>query len=58
MNPITETTSEAPSFVLVGSKGLWAADCLVPGCLWSTTAPTPETADRSATRHAWEVHGR
>jgi hypothetical protein len=49
---------EVPAWVLVGSKGLWAADCLVPGCLWTTTAPSPEAADSTAGQHAWEVHQR
>jgi hypothetical protein len=44
-----------PPFVLVGSQGLWAADCLVPGCLWTCTTSTAEAADRQAIDHAtWD----
>lgn len=43
----------APSWVLVGSEGLWGAECLTPGCLWVTTRPTPETADAAALEHSW-----
>jgi hypothetical protein len=42
----------APAWVLVGSEGLWGAECLTPGCLWVTTRPTPETADAAALAHA------
>jgi hypothetical protein len=58
MTPGRFTSGEVPSFVLVGSAGLWAADCLVPGCLWTTTGPTPETTDSAALCHAQEVHAR
>lgn len=51
MNPTLQDLP-APSWVLVGSAGLWGAECLTPGCLWTATTPTPETADRAATRHA------
>jgi hypothetical protein len=42
-----------PSWVLVGSEGLWGAECLTPGCLWVATRPTPETADTAALEHSW-----
>ncbi len=46
-----------PGWVLVGSAGLWAADCLSPGCLWSITTSTPEAADHAAETHtAIHVH--
>ena len=48
--------TDYPTWVLVGSHGLWAADCLVPGCLWTTTGPTAEATDTTAGRHALEVH--
>jgi hypothetical protein len=50
------TKTDSPTWVLVGSTGLWAADCLVPGCLWTTTGPTPESTDGTAQRHALEEH--
>jgi len=43
-------------FALVGSAGLWAADCLSPGCLWSTTASDPDNADRLAFSHVAADH--
>ena len=48
--------SERPTWLLIGSRGLWAADCLVPGCLWTVTASTPEAADDAATTHAETEH--
>lgn len=45
-----------PSWLLTGSHGLWAADCIVPGCLWTTTASTPEAADAVALDHAETTH--
>ena len=47
--------SEA-TWLLVGSAGLWAADCIVPGCLWTHQAGTPEAADTVAVRHAETDH--
>ena len=40
-----------PGWVLVGSAGMWAADCLSPGCLWSITTSTAEAADTAAETH-------
>ena len=40
-----------PGWVLVGSAGLWAADCLSTGCLWTITTSTPEAADAAAETH-------
>jgi hypothetical protein len=48
---ITEVATELPSWVLVGSEGLWGAECLTPGCLWVVTRPTAETADCAALEH-------
>jgi hypothetical protein len=46
---------EWPLFVLVGSHGPWAADCLVPGCLRTVTTSTAEAADRLAIEHtSWD----
>ncbi|GAA3624660.1 hypothetical protein GCM10022223_47170 [Kineosporia mesophila] len=46
----------ASPFVLVGSAGMWAADCLSPGCLWTTTTSDPECADQQALSHTTHVH--
>jgi len=51
-----ESTGLAPTWLLVGSHGLWAADCIVPGCLWTATTSTPDAADAAALDHAQEVH--
>jgi hypothetical protein len=45
-----------PTWLLTGSHGLWAADCLVPGCIWTTTASTAEAADAVAVDHAQACH--
>jgi hypothetical protein len=45
-----------PTWLLTGSHGLWAADCIVPGCIWTTTASTPEAADAVAVDHAQTCH--
>lgn len=34
----------------------WAADCLAPGCLWTTTADAPEDADDAALDHTTHEH--
>ena len=46
----------AQPWLLVGSPGLYAADCLVPGCLWTTTTSDPEAADRAALNHTTRDH--
>lgn len=48
----------APAWVLVGSEGLWGAECLTPGCLWVITRPTPETADAAAREHSVSCHAK
>jgi hypothetical protein len=45
-----------PTWLLTGSDGMWVADCLVPGCLWTTTASGPEAVDAAAITHAVTVH--
>ena len=45
-----------PTWLLTGSDGMWAADCLVPGCLWTTTASGPEAVDAAAITHAATAH--
>lgn len=45
-----------PTWVLTGSDGMWAADCLVPGCLWTTTASGPEAVDAAALTHTVTAH--
>ena len=45
-----------PAWVLVGSAGLWAADCLTAGCGWTATTPTSDTAATAATRHTNQHH--
>ncbi|MFI7585920.1 hypothetical protein ACIB24_02455 [Spongisporangium articulatum] len=52
----TGTRLSSPGWVLVGSTGLWAADCLRPGCLWTVTTSTPEAADTAAQRHDFTDH--
>ena len=52
----TGTHLTSPGWVLVGSAGLWAADCLRPGCLWTTCASTPEAADIAAQLHDHVQH--
>ncbi len=46
----------AQPWLLLGSAGLFAADCLVPGCLWSCTTSNPEAADTQAFTHARHEH--
>ena len=41
----------AAMWVLVGSAGLWCADCLLPGCGWTTTTGTNDAASTAATLH-------
>ena len=41
---------------LDGEGTCWAADCLAPGCLWTVTTGTPDTADEAAAEHAIRVH--
>ena len=43
--------------LLTGSYGLWAASCLVPGCLWTFTSSAAEVADREALHHNANAHG-
>jgi hypothetical protein len=43
-------------WLLVGATGLWAADCLAPGCLWTVTTSTPEAADDAAYEHTAVDH--
>jgi hypothetical protein len=38
-------------WVLLGSAGLWCADCLVPGCGWTTTTARSDTATTAAVLH-------
>jgi hypothetical protein len=45
-----------PGWVLLGSEGLWAADCLSRGCHWSTTSSSPEAADTAALEHVDTWH--
>jgi hypothetical protein len=45
-----------PVWVLTGSQGMWAADCLVSGCLWTTTASGSEAADAAALTHTATQH--
>lgn len=56
MNSLDLDAGFFPTWLLVGAAGLWAADCLVPGCLWSMTTPTPESADAAAICHAETEH--
>ena len=45
-----------PTWLLTGSDGMWAADCLVPGCLWTATASGPEAVDAAAITHTATDH--
>jgi hypothetical protein len=45
-----------PTWLLTGSEGMWAADCLVPGCLWTATASGPEAVDAAAVTHSVAAH--
>ncbi len=38
-------------WLLVGSEGLWCADCLIPGCGWTTTTTSSDTATTAAVLH-------
>ena len=49
-------TGPEPPWLLTGSRGLWAALCLVPGCLWTSTASTPDAVDTAATDHTTTCH--
>ncbi|GLY13993.1 hypothetical protein LWF15_02965 [Kineosporia rhizophila] len=58
---MSRRTADRPAqpWLLVGSAGMFAADCMIPGCLWTCTTSNPESADRQAFSHAshehWEV---
>jgi hypothetical protein len=45
------TCESTGRWLLVGSAGLWCADCLVPGCGWTTTTASSETATTAAVLH-------
>jgi hypothetical protein len=45
-----------PTWLLTGSEGMWAADCIVSGCLWTITTSDAETADAAAITHALTEH--
>jgi hypothetical protein len=50
-----QTTSQmtgAAAWLLVGSEGLWAADCLVPGCGWTVTTGACDAALTAGLSHA------
>jgi hypothetical protein len=53
---LSEKDTLTPTWVLVGSEGLWGAECLTPGCLWAATRPTAETADAAALEHTHTCH--
>ena len=60
MNPdlSADLTGAQPSWLLTGSLGMWVADCLAPGCLWTLTASTPEAVDIGAHEHAVSDHAQ
>lgn len=52
LGAVLAATARPDTWVLVGSAGLWCADCLVPGCGWTTTTATSEAATTAAAVHA------
>jgi predicted small metal-binding protein len=57
MSTQTTVSSVHPAaWLLVGSEGLWAVDCLVPGCGWTATTGAIEAATAAAIAHANDHH--